>query len=167
MGYGCRVSKAFTREDDDAPIAVVVRPRAPLPEGSPNYVTPDGARRLAEERGALANAVEHTSGEERQAALARLAELEARLAITEVVPREANPTIVRLGVQITYESELHGRRVITLVGVDDADAAAGRIAWTSPIARALSGHAKGDVVTVRTPGGEDELEIVKLAAGDA
>ena len=160
------MSKAFTREDDEAPAAIAVRPRAPLPEGSPNYVTPEGARRLAEERGVLANAADHSSGEERQAALSRLAELEARLAITEIVPLDPKPTIVRLGVRITYESELHGRRVITLVGVDDADATAGRIAWTSPIARALSGHAKGAVVTVRTPGGEDELEIVALAAGD-
>lgn len=161
------MSKAFTREDDDAPLVVAVRPRAPLPEGSPNYVTPEGARRLADERRALAEAVDHSSGEERQAALARLAELEARLAITEIVPTQAKPTIVRLGVRITYDSELHGRRVMTIVGVDDADAPAGRIAWTAPIARALSGHAKGDVVTVRTPGGDDELVIVKLGAGDA
>ena len=161
------MSKAFTREDDDAPAVIAVRPRAPLPEGSLNYVTPEGAKRLADERTALAEAVEHNAGEERQASLGRLAELETRLAITEIVERQAKPTLVRLGVRVTYDSELHGRRVVTLVGVDDADAASGRIAWTSPIARALSGRAKGEVVTVRTPGGEDELVIVKLAAGDA
>jgi transcription elongation factor GreB len=161
------MSKAFTREDDDAPTIVAVRARAPLPAGSPNYVTPDGARRLADERAAIAHAVESTTGEERQAALARLSEIETRLAITEIVSLDKKPKLARLGVQITYDSELHGRRVVTLVGVDDADAARGFIAWTSPIARALSGKAKGEVVTVRTPGGEDELVIVKLSAGDA
>ncbi len=167
VGYGSEMSKAFTREDDDAPEIIAVRPRAPLPEGVPNYVTPEGARRLTDERTMLAAAIERVGGEARQAALSRLGELETRLALTEIVAPQAKPKVVRLGVQVTYESELHGLRVVTIVGVDDADAPAGRIAWTSPIARALSGRAKGDVVTVRTPGGEDELSIVTLAAGSA
>lgn len=161
------MSKAFTREDDDAPSIVAVRARAPLPAGAPNYVTAAGARRLADERAALVLAVEASAGEERQAALARLSELEMRLAITEIVALDKTPNVVRLGVQITYDSELHGRRVVTVVGVDDADAGRGFIAWTSPIARALSGKARGDVVTVRTPGGVDELSIVELVAGEA
>jgi transcription elongation factor GreB len=160
------MSKAFTREDDDAPIVSAVRPRAPLPDGSPNYVTPGGARRLVAERDALAQLVATTSGEPRQAALGRLSELEARLAITEIVAPSAHPTTVRLGVSVTYASELAGERLVTIVGVDEADAGQGRIAWTSPLARALAGKSVGDAITLRAPRGDDELSILALARGD-
>jgi transcription elongation GreA/GreB family factor len=41
------------------------------------------------------------------------------------------------------------------------DPAAGLVAFVAPLARALLGHRVGDVVTVRAPGGEDRLEILR------
>ena len=53
-------------------------------------------------------------------------------------------------------------RQIDIVGVDEADATSGRIAFVAPLARALLGKRAGDVVTLRTPRGEEELEVVSV-----
>jgi transcription elongation factor GreB len=53
-------------------------------------------------------------------------------------------------------------REIQIVGVDEADPAAGLVAFAAPLARALLGHRVGDVVTVRRPGGEDELDVLAV-----
>jgi transcription elongation factor GreB len=52
---------------------------------------------------------------------------------------------------------------VQLVGVDEANPAAGLIAFVAPLARALLGRRVGDVVTVRAPGGGEEVEVVALA----
>lgn len=49
-----------------------------------------------------------------------------------------------------------------IVGEDEADIKAGRISVTSPIARALIGKEEGDVVLVKTPGGDVEYEIADV-----
>lgn len=69
---------------------------------------------------------------------------------------------VWFGATITYADTQDHERVVTLVGVDEADASAGRIGWTSPIARALRGAAVGDTRRVMLPGGEIEIEIVAI-----
>jgi transcription elongation factor GreB len=51
----------------------------------------------------------------------------------------------------------------TIVGVDEADAAQQRIAFVSPLARALLGRTVGDTVRLRAPRGDRELEIVAIA----
>jgi transcription elongation factor GreB len=48
------------------------------------------------------------------------------------------------------------------VGVDEADPAKGQVSWISPIARALLKAREGDSVTLRTPAGEEKLEIVEV-----
>jgi transcription elongation factor GreB len=52
---------------------------------------------------------------------------------------------------------------ITIVGVDEADAEAGRISWVAPVARALLGGRVGDTRRLRTPAGAEEIEIVGIA----
>jgi len=49
-----------------------------------------------------------------------------------------------------------------IVGEDEADLKLGKISVTSPIARALIGKEEGDVISVRTPNGEAEYEIVAI-----
>jgi transcription elongation factor GreB len=63
-------------------------------------------------------------------------------------------------------------RTVSIVGVDEIDTARGYISWVSPMARALLKAREGDTVTLMTPGGEEELDIVAvryepLATGDA
>ena len=53
-----------------------------------------------------------------------------------------------------------------IVGVDEADAAHGLVAFTAPLARALLGRRAGDVVSVRAPGGDAELEIAAVEWND-
>ena len=53
-------------------------------------------------------------------------------------------------------------RTISIVGVDEIDTARGYVSWVSPIARALLKAREGDTVTLRTPGGIEELEVVAV-----
>ena len=50
----------------------------------------------------------------------------------------------------------------SIVGLDEADAGRGRIAWISPMARALLKAREGDTVNVQTPEGRREVEIVDV-----
>jgi transcription elongation factor GreB len=166
------VSKAFTKDDSsDAPVVVAARP--PLPAGVTNYVTPRGLALLKDELGRLrldrgrleAKASDPEGPRELAVAVARVAEIEARLACAQVVdaseasaPRDQ----VRFGATVTVRSERGGERTYEVVGVDEADIATGRIAFVAPLARALLGKSVGDVVTLRTPRGEEELEVVSI-----
>jgi transcription elongation factor GreB len=162
------MSKAFTKEDSAAD-EVVVAPRAPLPPGVPNYVTPRGLALLRAERqalestrAALREAAESTAP---LAALAgRWAELEQRLASAECVepPAEA-PSVVRFGCQVTVLDAAGREQRYQIVGVDEADPAAGKIAFLSPLAKALLGAELGDRVRVKKPGGSEELELLEIS----
>jgi len=52
---------------------------------------------------------------------------------------------------------------VTIVGLDEVDTARGRISWISPMAKARIKAREGDIVTLRTPGGAEELEIVGVS----
>jgi transcription elongation factor GreB len=158
------MSKAFTSEETD--VMDVVAPRARLAEGTPNYVTPRGHALLREERGELASKRARAEAAGDVAAMnalgARLAALDERLASAQVV--ETTPSdVVRFGSRVTVRTEDAREQTYRIVGVDEADPAKGDIAFTSPIARALLGHEIGDEVTVRTPRGNDTLEVLAIA----
>ena len=53
-------------------------------------------------------------------------------------------------------------RTVSIVGVDEIDTARGYISWVSPMARALLKAREGDTVTLRTPAGVEEIEIVEV-----
>jgi transcription elongation factor GreB len=165
------VSKAFTKDEtSDEP--VVVPARAPLPTGVPNYVTPRGlallreelSRRLSE-RTHLDDQQDAAARRQQQATLtARLGELEARIATAVVVEPATQPhDEVRFGAQVTVRTAQNEERQYRLVGVDEADGAHGLVAFVSPLARALLGRRVGEVTTLRTPRGEEELEVVAIS----
>lgn len=160
------MSKAFTKDDDSSPPPLVPR-RAPLPPGQPNYVTARGLAALREELITLRG--EHAAASARgdvtrAAPLAeRVNELEARLATAELVPVPSPPPgEVRFGATVVVRSESGAERTYSIVGIDEADASAGRIAFIAPLARALIGKRAGEAAVVRTPHGEDELELVSV-----
>ena len=66
------------------------------------------------------------------------------------------------GATVTLAGEDDNETTFTLVGDDEQDASAGRIGWSSPLARALKGAGVGDLRTVRLPGGDREWEIVSI-----
>jgi transcription elongation factor GreB len=153
------VSKAFTKDDgpDAAPVA---RRRAPLPAGTPNYVTARGLRALREELARLGAAL---PAGDAQAHAAWRAELEERVATAVVVAPPEDRAEARFGATVHLRDADGRERIVRIVGVDEADAAHGLIAFTAPLARALLGRRAGDVVAVRAPGGEEELELVAIS----
>lgn len=147
------MSKAFTKEDvPDAP--VVVRHRPSLPDGMPNYVT---ARGLAALRAELATTEEGA---------VRRAELEHRIASAVVVPPPVEPHEIRFGARVQLRAADGRARQVRIVGVDEADPAAGSIAFVAPLARALLGRRAGDLVSVSMPGGDEDLEVVAVVYDD-
>ena len=85
-------------------------------------------------------------------------------AVTVVDPAaQADATRVWFGATVTVSDDDDRERTVTLVGVDESDAGARRIGWTSPMARALRGAVVGDVRRVTLPGGEREVEILAIA----
>ena len=55
-----------------------------------------------------------------------------------------------------------GEKTVTIVGIDEADPASGQVSWISPIAKALLKAREGDSVTLRSPAGEEQLEILEV-----
>ena len=66
------------------------------------------------------------------------------------------------GATVTVRGREGAERTISIVGVDEIDTARGYVSWVSPIARALIKAREGDVVTLKTPGGAEELEILAV-----
>jgi len=73
---------------------------------------------------------------------------------------------VRFGATVELADEDDNRRTLTIVGDDEADASAGRIGWSAPLARALVGARIGDERTVRLPSGEKSYEILAIRYPD-
>jgi transcription elongation factor GreB len=69
---------------------------------------------------------------------------------------------VRFGATVRLADEENERRELTIVGDDEADAGAGRIGWSAPLARALLGARQGDERLVRLPSGEKSYEILSV-----
>ena len=164
------MSKAFTK-DDGGDAEVLVVPRAPLPKGMPNYVTPRGLQLLRAEQAALEReraelfARSPSDAPTRlNALLQRTAELDARLASAELVPpHEGAHAEVRFGASIKVRHESGKESAYRLVGVDEADVGAGLLAFSSPLSRALLGKRAGDVIEVRTPRGSEELTLLEVS----
>ena len=111
------------------------------------------------------NAEYHAAREQQGFIEGRIAELEAKLSTAEIIDvAQLTPgDKVVFGATVDLEAEEDGKRVTyTIVGDDEADIRASRIAITSPIARALIGKSEGDVVDVTAPGGVRSYEIVAV-----
>lgn len=169
------MSSAFLKnETADAP--VVIPARAPLPPGTTNYVTPRGLSLLRAELTKLETQharVQTDTPEEnermRQLALlnGQIGNLNQRIASARVVdPRQQPHNEVRFGATVTLRTNTGKKtgeeRRFTIVGVDEADASQGRVAFTAPIARALQGKQVGDTVTLRTMKGEEMMAITAI-----
>jgi len=185
------MSKAFTRESDEADAADdELLSAAPLPAGARNYMTPGGFARLnAEllrlvktERPALVATVswaasngdrsengDYIYGKKRLREIdRRIRFLMVRLDAAEVVDPLArrdddNADQVFFGATVTVRDEGGAQRTVHIVGVDEIDTARGFISWVSPMAKALLKAREGDAVTLRTPGGALQLDIVRVA----
>ena len=85
-----------------------------------------------------------------------------RLEAAEVVHSSGRDTDqVFFGAEVRLRGE-RGEKTLTIVGIDEVDPAGGHVSWISPIARALLKAREGDTVTLRSPGGEEKLEILEV-----
>jgi len=181
------VNKAFVKEneggDDDEELSPTLR----LPPGSKNYMTRRGYNVLREELDHLVR-VERPKMVETVAWAAsngdrsengdyiygkkRLREIDRRIRFlikriesADVVDPERQQGIdqVFFGATVTI-TDLDGgnEQRWQIVGVDEADASAGRISWISPLARALLKAREGDVVRFMSPAGMRELEVAAI-----
>ena len=73
---------------------------------------------------------------------------------------------VRFGATVELADEDDNRRTLMIVGDDEADASAGRIGWSAPLARALIGAKIGDERVVRLPSGEKSYELMAIRYPD-
>jgi transcription elongation factor GreB len=161
--------------------------QAPLPAGSPNYMTPAGFRRLDEELKQLSRVerpkiVEVVSwaagngdrsengdyiyGKRRLREIdRRIRFLRKRLEISKVVDpaQQTSRDKVFFGATVTYATAQGDELTVKIVGVDEADFEQGQISWVSPIARALMRAGVGDSVKVRTPAGPEAIEVIAIA----
>lgn len=94
----------------------------------------------------------------------RLSFLARRMKAARVVDPTEQPDKSRIWFGATAElaDDDDARRIVTLVGDDEAEAGDGRIGWNSPLARALRGAAVGDLRIVQLPGGVKEWEVVAV-----
>jgi transcription elongation factor GreB len=94
----------------------------------------------------------------------RIHYLNKRLDSVELVDpaRRGESDQIFFGATVTYAYVRGGRdeRTVTIVGVDEVDTKRGQVSWLSPIARVLLKRRSGDIVTLATPAGEAEIEII-------
>lgn len=188
MGNLRRMSKAFTKENDgasDGEEALEEKESEKLPQGFKNYMTPQGAERLREELKRLLNTErpevvrtvswaasngdrsengDYIYGKRRLREIdRRIRFLTKRLDSAEIVdPAAQRSEHVLFGATVTVSDEEGRKRTYRIVGIDETDVKNGQVSWISPIAKALLQGRVGDVVTLRTPKGEEELEIVSI-----
>jgi len=176
------MSKAFVREseDDEEPRAA----QAPTP--ARNYISPAGYGRLKNElkqlveverpevvrtvawaakNGDRSENGDYLYGKKRLREIDRRVRfLIKRLEAAEVVDASGRDTDqVFFGSTVRMKTGTDGaERTVTIVGLDEVDPAQGRISWISPVARALIKAREGDRVVLRTPAGQEALEILEV-----
>ncbi len=180
------MSKAFTKEVDQEE-ELEGEGASPLPAGSKNYITPGGHARLMEEflwlmdkerpqvtaivswaagNGDRSENGDYIYGKKRLREIdKRIRFLTQRMEIAEVVdpatPRD-DDTQIFFGATVTFANQKGVEKTVSIVGVDEIDTSRGYISWISPMARALIKAREGDMVTLRAPGGVEELEILEV-----
>jgi len=181
------VSKAFTREDDAPEDDFDGDDDAnPIPAGSKNYMTPAGWRRMRDELTWLvkterpnvtsvvswaASLGDRSENADYQYGKKRLREIDRRiryltkrLEAAEVVDpatREETDQVF-FGATVTYANREGEEQTVRIVGIDEMDPAKHYVSWISPVARALIKAREGDTVSLHTPGGNQEIEILEV-----
>lgn len=162
------MSRAFVKEDSGIP----EEPLRRQPSGRPNYVTPAGLdwlKAAVERLTALRTELLGKKREEEPRAL-ELQQAEIDLSYFETQVKRAMPVDnrglaaddVRFGALVTVRDQAGNLKEYAIVGEDEADAAAGKLNWASPLAAALLGKKRGEQAVVARLGGDLALEIVDV-----
>jgi transcription elongation factor GreB len=159
-----------------------------MADPNPNYITPQGARKLSEElsrlrsierprivqevadaaaQGDRSENAEYIYGKRKLREIdRRMHYLTKRLESAVVVdPKTQRGDKVFFGATVEVEDENGARHIFQIVGEDEIDSHAGHISWRSPVGRTLLGRRAGDVILVKRPAGEMEMEILAVRYG--
>ncbi len=177
------MSKAFVKEPreegDEEP------PELRLPQGGKNYISPAGFARLQEEKkrlleverpevvktvawaaslGDRSENADYIYGKRRLREIDRRVRfLIKRLEAAEIVHSAGRDSDqVFFGATVLLKDSAGRERSVTIVGIDEVDAAKGKVSWISPIAKALLKAREGDLVKLRTPAGEERLQVLQV-----
>ena len=180
------MSKAFITESEDSDEDELPPAELQVPLGAKNYITPAGFKRLQDEldqlwkteRPSLVQTItwaasngdrsengDYIYGKKRLREIdKRIRFLAKRLENSEVIDpssrKECDQIFFGATVVVCGLDGVH--RSYSIVGVDEANPACGLVSWVSPLARALMKAREDDTVTLRLPGGVDELLIVEV-----
>ena len=119
----------------------------------------------AREHGDLSENAEYHAARERQSFIeGRVAELEDKVSRAQVIdPSTLSGKNVKFGAKVVLADEdTDEKSTYRIVGTDESDINSGLLSITSPLATALIGKAKGDLVEVSTPGGTKSYEIISV-----
>jgi transcription elongation factor GreB len=178
------MNKAFVKEsdsDDDEEANALAQA---IPAGAKNYITPAGYQRIRSEllqlidvdrpevvrivhwaasNGDRSENGDYIYGKRRLREIdRRIRFLTKRMDTAEIV----DPSVhfghdqVFFGATVTYRNQAGTTHTVTIVGIDELDPLNGRISWISPVARAMTKARQGDSISLITPDGIDELELV-------
>ena len=164
-------------DDQDLPVT---------PVGTKNYVTPAGFKRLKDEalhlldkeRPELVKVIQWAASNGDRSENAdyiygkrRLREIDRRIrfltrrldtaVVVDPATRDATDQVF-FGATVTVMHDNGEEKTYSIVGIDEADASRNLVSWISPLARALLKARAGDVVTLRSPSGQDEIELLSV-----
>ena len=119
----------------------------------------------ARAHGDLSENAEYQTAREKQSFIeGRIQDLEAALSLAQVIdPRTLSGDTVLFGATVDVtDLESDKKQTYQIVGQYEANLEKGLISYISPLAKALIGKAKGDIVEVQTPKGEKAYEILAI-----
>ena len=119
----------------------------------------------AREKGDLKeNAEYHVAREQQSFVEGRIKDIEGKLSNAQIIDISRMPVSdkVIFGTTVVVADENNKKITYKIVGEDEADLKKGKISVTSPISRALVGKNEGDDVTIKTPSGNIQYEIIEV-----
>lgn len=162
------MSRGFVKEEDQEE-APIIPPRAALPAGVTNYVTPNGLQSLKDEKKRLEkeqkNVPNDNEIERRRASMiidGKLNLLNERIHYARVIDLNSqSKDEVRFGAEVTFNN---GKKTLKfqIVGVDEADVKKQKIAFTAPIAKVLVGKKVGEIAEFKRGAQTQQLEILNI-----
>ncbi len=163
------MSRGFVKESDQEAMPVIP-PRAPLPPGETNYVTPTGMesllkerKQLEKEKAEIPTTDEDQKRRETTILNSKLRQLQERIDSAQIVEVPKAADEIRFGATVSYKTlNTKKQNTFQIVGVDEADIKKKKIAFTAPIARALIGHKTGEVADFQLGNETRKLEILEI-----
>lgn len=164
------MSRGFVKEDDQEEVPLVA-PRADLPAGTENFVTQNGLDNLLKERENLLNDQENLdSSQEKEYRIAfnhlnaKLQLLNERISSAKIIDSHKLPqNEIHFGATVTFKNtENKTQQTFQIVGVDEANISKGKIAFITPLAKALMHKKVGETAILDLGSRKSIFEILDI-----